>query len=557
MVSLVKKGRVWIVLVVLAIGSMSFADYYFDISKNIDIFSSLFKEVNTFYVDDVEPSKLMRTCIDGMLKTLDPFTNYFSESQIENARIQQGGKFGGLGIDIEIMNGFPVITSVTQGQPADKNGLKVGDVIKGIDGNATEKRTKEEINKILIGEPKSKVTLQVERKTSLFDTKQQSYVIEREEIQETNVPFYGMVSPEVGCIKLKIFNEHAGKDVKQAFDSLKRANPDMKGVILDLRGNPGGLLHEAVNIVNIFVAKDQLVVTTKGKVDEWNSSFKTLDEPSDTKIPIVIIANSGSASASEIVSGTIQDLDRGVIIGQRTYGKGLVQITRNLSYNTMLKVTTAKYYIPTGRCIQAINYAERNPDGSVKHIPDSLKVAFKTMNKGRTVYDGGGIDPDFQLPKPEQTKLVDALVSKNYIFEYATNYAILHPAIEDPAKFKLSDKDFSDFVAYVKSKDLNYKTESEEKLDALKDASTEEKYFDALKEQYEVIKKKIAHDKEQDIIKNKKEIVTLIENEIAGRYYYAYGRVKKSYQNDDEVSKAIEIINNPTEYNDLLSAKKE
>ncbi len=541
---------------VIAVGSMSFADYYFEISKNIDIFSSLFKEVNTFYVDDVEPSKLMRTCIDGMLKTLDPFTNYFSESQIENARIQQGGKFGGLGIEIEIMNGYPVITSVTQNQPADKSGLKVGDVIKGIDGNPTEKRTKEEVNKILIGEPKTKVTLQIERKTSLFDTKQQSFLIAREEIQETNVPFYGMVSPEVGCIKLKIFNEHAGRDVKQAFDSLKRATPNMKGIILDLRGNPGGLLNEAVNIVNIFVSKNQLVVNTRGKVDEWNNTFKTVDEPSDTAIPIVIIANSGSASASEIVSGTIQDYDRGVIIGQRTYGKGLVQITRNLSYNTMLKVTTAKYYIPTGRCIQAINYAERNADGSVKHIPDSLKVAFKTINKGRTVYDGGGIDPDLQLTLPEASKLVDKLISQNYIFEFATTYSILHTSIDDPAKFRLSDKDFDDFVAYVKSKDLSYKTESEEKLDALKDASTEEKYFDALKEQYETIKKKLAHDKGQDIIKNKSEIVTLLENEIAGRYYYAYGRVKKGNQNDIEVAKAIELINNPTKYNELLTAKK-
>ncbi len=554
--SFLKRGRTWILLVVIAVGSMSFADYYFEISKNIDIFSSLFKEVNTFYVDDVEPSKLMRTCIDGMLKTLDPFTNYFSESQIENARIQQGGKFGGLGIEIEIMNGYPVITSVTQNQPADKSGLKVGDVIKGIDGNPTEKRTKEEVNKILIGEPKTKVTLQIERKTSLFDTKQQSFLIAREEIQETNVPFYGMVSPEVGCIKLKIFNEHAGRDVKQAFDSLKRATPNMKGIILDLRGNPGGLLNEAVNIVNIFVSKNQLVVNTRGKVDEWNNTFKTVDEPSDTAIPIVIIANSGSASASEIVSGTIQDYDRGVIIGQRTYGKGLVQITRNLSYNTMLKVTTAKYYIPTGRCIQAINYAERNADGSVKHIPDSLKVAFKTINKGRTVYDGGGIDPDLQLTLPEASKLVDKLISQNYIFEFATTYSILHTSIDDPAKFRLSDKDFDDFVAYVKSKDLSYKTESEEKLDALKDASTEEKYFDALKEQYETIKKKLAHDKGQDIIKNKSEIVTLLENEIAGRYYYAYGRVKKGNQNDIEVAKAIELINNPTKYNELLTAKK-
>ncbi len=260
--------------------------------------------------------------------------------------------------------------------------------------------------------------------------------------QETNVPFSGMLTPDIGRIKLKIFNEHAGRDVCSAFDSLKRANPDMKGIILDLRGNPGGLLTEAVNVVNVFIEKNELVVTTKGRVDEWNNTFKTLDDPLDTKIPVVIIANSTSASASEIVSGTLQDYDRAVIIGQKTYGKGLVQITKNLSYNTMLKVTTAKYYIPTGRCIQAINYAERNPDGSVKHIPDSLKVAFKTVNNGRTVYDGGGIDPDLQIPKPEHSKIAETLFTNNDIFEFATNYKLLHDTIPDAAKFKLTDKDY-------------------------------------------------------------------------------------------------------------------
>ena len=545
-----------LVLIALALGSMSFADYYFEMSKNIDVFSALFKEVNTYYVDDVEPSKLMRTCIDGMLKTLDPYTNYFSESQIENARIQQGGKFGGLGFEIEIMNGHPVIISVTKGQPADKNGLQVGDIIKAIDGDPTVSRTKDEVNKILTGQPKSNITLQIERKVSPDDSKELSFSMQREEIQETNVPFYGMVTPEVGCIKLKIFNEHAGKDVKDAFDSLKRANPAMKGIILDLRSNPGGLLNEAVNIVNIFIDKSMLVVNTKGKVDEWNSTFKTLDDPSDDKIPLVIIANSGSASASEIVAGTIQDYDRGVIIGQRTYGKGLVQVTKPLSYNTMLKVTTAKYYIPTGRCIQAINYAERNTDGSVKHVPDSLKVAFKTIHSGRTVFDGGGIDPDVQLPKPEHSKIAETLFTKNYIFDFASNYKLQHATIDDPAKFKLSNKDFDDFISYVRTKDVSYKTVSEEKLEALKDAATEEKYFDAVKEHYETIKKKLVHDKEQDMIKNKAEITIILENEIAGRYYYAYGKVKKSNQNDPEVAKAVELINNPTEYKELLSAKK-
>jgi len=551
------KGKVIKIIggILIIIGLTAATDSYFEISKNMDVFSSLFKEVNTYYVDDVEPSKLMRTCIDGMLKTLDPYTNYFSESQIENARIQQGGKFGGLGIDIDIINGYPVIISVTKDQPADKGGLKVGDIIKSIDGSNTAARSKDEVNKALIGQAKTSVALQIERQAALLDTKQLSFNLQREEIQETSVPFSGMVTPEIGCIKLKIFNEGAGKDIRNAFDSLKRSNPNMKGLILDLRDNPGGLLNEAVNVSNIFIDKDQLVVNTKGKVAEWNNTFKTLNEPDDNKIPLVIIANSMSASASEIVSGTMQDYDRGVIIGQKTYGKGLVQTTQKLSYNTMLKVTTAKYYIPSGRCIQAINYAERNPDGSVKHIPDSLKVAFKTQD-GRLVWDGGGIDPDLALPKPEHSKIAETLSAKNYIFEFASQYYLVHPSITDAASFKLTDGDFNDFVNFIKSKDVSYKTETEQQLEALKDAATEEKYFDAVKSEYDAISNKLHHDKEQDIITHKREIVTLLENEIVGRYYYAYGKVKKSYQNDSEVAKAIDILNDPNQYKDLLTAKK-
>jgi carboxyl-terminal processing protease len=343
--------------------------------------------------------------------------------------------------------------------------------------------------------------------------------------------------------------------VKEAFDSLKRANPNMKGVILDLRGNPGGLLNEAVNIVNIFVDKNNLVVNTKGKVEEWNNSFKTLNDPSDTKIPVVVLANSMSASASEIVSGCIQDYDRGVIVGQRTYGKGLVQVTKNLSYNTMLKVTTAKYYIPSGRCVQAINYAEHNPDGSVKHVPDSLKVAFKTKN-GRQVWDGGGIDPDVKLQKQEMSKVAAALLKDNLIFAYATQYKLTHPSISDAAAFKLSDAEFNEFLAFVKSKNFTYETESEEKLEKLKKTAEEEKYFDAVKAQYEAIKTKLNHDKQQDMVKQKAEIVNLLEGEIVGRYFYVYGKITKNYKNDTEVAKAIDLIMHPEDYNEQLMAKK-
>lgn len=550
------KGLKLIGIVVVAIGSMAFAaDSYFEISKNLDVFSSLYKEVNTYYVDEVEPSKLMRDCIDGMLKTLDPFTNYFSESQIENARIQQGGKFGGLGIETEIIGGYPVITEVWKDQPADKAGIKPGDIIKTIDGASTKDRGREEVDKFLIGQPNSRVGLGIERAVPNAEPTMLSLIVTRAEIQETSVPFFGMITPEVGVIKLKIFNDNAGKDVKDAFDSLKRANPNMKGIILDLRGNPGGLLHEAVNIVNIFVEKNQLVVTTKGKVEEWNNAFSTLNEPTDTKIPLVMITNSMSASASEIVSGTMQDLDRGVVVGQKTYGKGLVQVTKPLSYNTMLKVTTAKYYIPSGRCIQAINYAERNPDGSVKRIPDSLKVPFKTK-AGRPVWDGGGVDPDVALEKPEHSKVAGALVTQHFVFDFASKYAATRTTISDPAQFKLMESDWTDFLAYVKAKGFTYKTETEAKLDDLKEATTDEKYFDAVKDQYELIRKKLEQDKERDLLTHKEEIITLLENEIVGRYYYAYGKVKKSYQNDKEVERAIELILKPEQYKEILTAKR-
>ncbi|MBK8658620.1 MAG: S41 family peptidase [Bacteroidetes bacterium] len=551
-----KRTGIKILLALAVVVSLTSAvDGYFEISKNIDVFSSLYKEVNNYYVDEVEPSQLMRHCIDGMLKTLDPFTNYFSESQIENARIQQGGKFGGIGIEFEMMNGLPVVTEVWQNQPADKAGIKAGDIIKAIDGASTDKRSKADVEKVLIGQPNSIISLNLERKEAGTEIKQLSIQLKREEIQETSVPFYGMITPDVACIKLKIFNEHAGQDVKDAFDSLKKANPDMKGVILDLRGNPGGLLNEAVNIVNIFVEKNRLVVTTKGKVDEWNNTFKTLNDPSDTKIALVMITNSMSASASEIVSGTMQDYDRGVVIGQKTYGKGLVQVTKPLSYNTMLKVTTAKYYIPSGRCIQALNYAEKNADGSVKRIPDSLKVAFKTQ-AGRKVWDGGGVDPDVVLDKPEHSKVAEALYTQHIIFDWVSNYVSTHKGIEDPAVFKLSDADYDHFSAFVKSRNFNYKTDTEAKLDALREATSDEKYFEALKAGYETIQQKVKAEKEKDLQKNKTEIMTVLENEIAGRYFYAYGKVKKSYQNDKEVAKAIELIRNADQYNRILTASK-
>jgi carboxyl-terminal processing protease len=553
--SSIKKIFISLALLASVLAIYSFGNRYFQISKNLDIMAAVYREVNTSYVDETDPSKLMRNLIDGMLKTLDPYTNYFSQSQVETARMEQTGKFGGIGAKVEIMDGAAVITQVEKGLPAFENDLKPGDKILEIDGTQTAGKTKEDVERFLRGQPNSTVTLKVEK--VLADGKFESKIltISRIETQETNVPYFGMITENTGVVRLKIFNENAARDVKNAFDSLKRANPAMKNLILDLRGNPGGLLQEAVKIVNIFIDRNQLVVSTKGKVAEWNTVFKTQDEPTDTKIPVAVITDNMSASASEIVSGSLQDLDRGIVVGQKTYGKGLVQITKNLSYNTVLKVTTAKYYIPSGRCIQAINYAEKNTDGSVKRIPDSLKTAFKTK-AGRIVYDGGGIDPDVVVPKKEESKIAQQLLAKHLIFDFATQFSLQNKSIASPKDFKLSDADFNSFLQFIKNKDYSYSTESEKLLEELKTAAEDEKYFDAIKEKYELIKSKLAHDKQQDVLKAKKEITALLEAEIVSRYYFSAGYEQRQMLQDERIAKALEILNNPAKYSEILTAKK-
>lgn len=535
----------------MAGGSIAAADHYFDISKNIDVLAAVYKDVNSSYVDETDPNKLMRTCIDGMLKTLDPFTNYISESQIETYRIQNSDKLVGVGIHYEMIDSLPVVTDLIKDLPADKAGVQIGDKIIALDGTPTKGRSYDDVSKALRGQTGS--TVNVTLKT--IDGTTKDVPVTRLEFQETNVPFYGMITPEIGCINLKIFNPNASKDVKEAFEKLKTENPGMKGLVIDLRNNGGGLLHEAVNIVNLFVDKNKLVVTTKGRLAESNNVYRTLNEPVDTRTPIVVLTNSGSASASEIVSGSLQDYDRAIILGQKTYGKGLVQITKNLSYNTMLKVTTAKYYIPSGRCIQAMIYAEHNEDGSVKRIPDSLKKEFKTVN-GRKVWDGGGIDPDVQMPKPERTPLIEALQNKHIIFDYATQYRQKHKTIPASAEFHLTDQDYADFVAFARTRDYSYKTESDRLLEKLKEAATDEKYFDAVKAQYEDMKKKLDTDKQTALEKNRKEVTALLENEICGRYYYLHGKIEKSLTNDPLAIRAIDLLKNPEgEYKTILTKK--
>lgn len=545
-----------ITLSVIIVGLQSFtkSDQYFEIAKNIDIYTTLYKELNTYYVDDIQPAELMRTGIDAMLKSLDPYTDFISEAEMEDFRFQTTGKYGGIGSLIMEQDGIVIISEPYEGSPSQKAGVLAGDKIIKVDGKNLKGKSSEDVSKALKGQPNTPVELTLLRLQADGTEKEITYTLNREEIHVNNVPYYGMINNDVGYILLEHFYSDAGKEVRDALQDLKlKYHP--KSVILDLRGNPGGLLNEAVNVSNTFVEKDQDIVYTKGKVEEWDKSFKTTMNAIDKEIPLVVLTNSGSASASEIVSGSIQDLDRGVIVGQLTYGKGLVQTTRPLSYNTKLKVTTAKYYIPSGRCIQAINYAERGPDGEVKRIPDSLKVAFKTKS-GRVVYDGGGVEPDVKLEPEMLSQIAITLLEKNLIFNYATIYRAKHPEIKKAIEFKLSDSDFEEFVSYLATKQYDYSTQSEKYLDELEKTAKEEKYYEALKDQIAELHKKLSLDKKNDIYKQKTELISLLEEEIAERYYYRKGRIEASFANDKEVQKAIDVLSNSTTYRAYLTPKK-
>ncbi|TAE90170.1 MAG: S41 family peptidase, partial [Bacteroidetes bacterium] len=418
MIKFLRKTRWYTLLIALGLfGLFSFnnaSTNYFEISKNLDIFATLFREVNTYYVDDVDAGKLMKKAIDEMLESLDPYTNYISEAEAEDFRFQMTGQYGGIGSLVGTKGDYIVITDPYEGYPAQKSDLRAGDVLLEIEGKSTKGKSTSDISKLLKGQPGTQVKLLIKREGEGELLK----VVTREEIQLKNVPYYGMVSDNTGYIRLASFTQNAGKEVHDAMVELKK-NAALKHVILDVRGNPGGLLHESINIVNVFIPTGQEVVSTKGKVQEWDKSYKSLNQPVDVEIPLVVLTNRGSASASEIVSGSIQDLDRGVVIGQKTFGKGLVQSTRPLTYNSQLKVTTAKYYTPSGRCIQALDYSHRNPDGSVGNVPDSLKKVFKTKG-GRKVLDGGGVDPDIATKQNNYSKITESLLTNYLIFDYAT-----------------------------------------------------------------------------------------------------------------------------------------
>jgi len=526
-------------------------DKYFQIAKNLEILSSVYSEVNKEYVDEINPSDFMKKGIDAMLSSLDPYTNYIPEDAIEDYRFLSTGQYGGIGAVIGQRNKKHLILMPYEGFPAYRAGLRIGDELIEIDGKKVVGKNTGDVSKLLKGEAETELKLKVKR----YGTDEPlDIVLTREKIKVDNVPYFGMASEDVGYIRLKDFTTNASGEIKNALLDLKS-----KGAvkfILDLRGNPGGLLNEAIAISNIFVPKGRLIVSTKGKLERWNSFHEAKETPVDTQSPLVVLTNNRSASASEIVSGVIQDYDRGVLIGQRTYGKGLVQTTLPIAYNSKVKVTTAKYYIPSGRCIQAIDYSNRNPDGSVGTIPDSLITAFKTTN-GRVVYDGGGIAPDIETKVSKRAVILEELMYQNMIFDYATKYYYENEEkISSPAKFSLTDSDYTNFVNWVSHKDFVYKSDFEKGLVSLtKLIKTDSLHHMNLDNEINAMEEKFKELKKQDFEIYKQDIVNALEENIVSRKFYYKGMVQVSLMNDNDVIEAISILNNPKKYDELLSMK--
>ena len=547
-----KKRYYKILIIGVLVGSLGLfgfkaADNYFEISKNLEIYAAVIKEINTYYVDNVDPDKLNRTGMDAMLKTLDPYTNYISESEIEDYRFMTTGQYGGIGAQVIQRDDYLMITDPYENWPTQKAGLRAGDRILEIDGKSTKSKTVDDVTNLLKGQAGTVVKLLIKR-DGVGQPFEKS--VTREEIKVKDVPFYGMLNDHIGYIKFVGFHEDATKEMRDALVDLKK-NKGFKALIIDVRNNPGGLLDEAIKTVNLFIDKGQLVVSTKGKVDEWNKEYTSQDEPVDSKVPIVVIANSHSASAAEIVSGSLQDLDRAVVLGENTYGKGLVQTTRPLPYNTQLKVTTAKYYIPSGRCIQQIDYANRDENGKPIKVADSLRKPFKTKD-GRTVYDGGGVKPDIIVKNEKSPDVINSLTAKKLFFDFATQYRNKHDSIPAPKDFHLTDQDFQDFVAFTKDKEYNYSTGTEDDLKKLEKDAKDENYYAALEADLKNVKEKLDKDKNDDIFKYKQDIKDILEEEIASRYYFDRGRIISSFNHDKDVLEAEKLFDEPGRYTALL-----
>jgi carboxyl-terminal processing protease len=544
----IKKYTLILSLFIASILSFGFVDNFFEISKNLDIFSSLYKELNIFYVDETDPGELMKTGIDAMLESLDPYTTYIPESEKEDFEFMTTGQYGGIGAVISKNGDWVFVSEPYEGFPADKAGLIAGDKFLEIAGETVKGKSTSDVSKVLKGEPNTAVKVLIEREglAKPFEVE-----IIREEIKLNSVPYYGLISDSIGYIKTRSFTRNISKEVIDAYQEMN-ANDELKGLVLDLRGNPGGLLNEAINMANIFIDRGQEIVFTKGKIKDWDKSYKARNEAIDTDIPLVVLINRSSASASEIVSGAVQDLDRGIVIGQRSFGKGLVQQTRKLSYNAQLKVTTAKYYIPSGRCIQALDYSNRDEDGSVGKVPDSLRTEFKTLVNERSIFDGGGITPDISIEPQKFSNILRSLVSKRHIFNFANQFRRNNESIDDAKSFVISDDVYSQFKQYLNDKEYEYETNTEKAIKKLEKDAEGEKYLADLKDHLESISSKMEESKNNDIERFKPEISELLEMEIATRYFYQKGKIETTIKHDEEIAKAIDVLNDIEAYNAIL-----
>lgn len=546
----IKRAVALLLISGLSLGLFSYSEpgeRYFAIVKNLDIFATLFKEVNTYYVDEINPNDLMKVGIDAMLESLDPYTNYIPEDQIEDFRTMTTGQYGGIGAVVGKRNGVNTVLMPYKGFPAYEQGLRIGDVIEKVDGIDVNDKSTDDISKLLKGQANTSLTLTIRRHGL---EKPMQIKLKREHIRIENVPYYGIIEEGVGYVKLSDFTPGAGKEVRQAIEKLKEQGA--KSLVLDLRDNPGGLLSEAVNVSNIFIPKGAEVVSTKGKIEQWNKTYNALDAPLDTEIPLVVLTSSRSASAAEIVAGVIQDYDRGVLVGSKTFGKGLVQATRPLSYNSQLKVTTAKYYIPSGRCIQSIDYSHRNEDGSAGKVPDSLKVEYLTK-RGRPVYDGGGIDPDIDVEQSRLAPISVSLLANGLLFDYATEYYHTHDKLVPVKEFTITDEDYARFTNWLADKEYDYTTEVEEKINELEESAKEEKSYDKIKTQIDALRTNFAHNKKADLKDFSEEIRYLLKQEIVSRYYLQDGMMEASFDHDENIRAALDVLKAPKEYAHYLS----
>ena len=545
-----RQNGIIAVIVLIAVAFFGFKkgdDRNFQIAKNLDIFNAIVKELDMFYVDTIDPNKKIREGIDNMLYSLDPYTVYYPENDQDELEMMVKGSYGGIGslIRYNPKLQYTVIAEPYEGMPAAESGLKAGDILLEIDGK--DLKNNSDVSTLLRGQVGTSFKLKVQRpgvKEPL------EFTIVRRSIQMPTIPYYGIMEGQVGYINLSSFSGTPSKDFKNAFLDLKKQGAT--SLVIDLRNNGGGLLDQAVEIVNFFVPRGKTIVTTKGKIKQASNTYKTLREPLDTDIPIAVLVNSGTASSSEILSGSLQDLDRAVIVGNRTYGKGLVQVPRSLPYGGNLKITTSKYYIPSGRCVQAIDYAHRNEDGSVARIPDSLTTVFHTA-AGREVRDGGGVSPDVEVKQERLPNILYYLVRDNLIFDYATDFCLKHPVIASAEKFELTDADYTDFKNKVKGADFKYDQQSEKILKTLKEAAEFEGYMKEASAEFKALENKLTHNLDRDLDYFSKDIKEMIAEEIIKRYYYQRGAIIQQLKGDNELDEAVKILTNPERYQQILS----